>query len=38
MSLEKWLTDLIIDFVTNSELNRFSSDSEERIYWDVWPL
>jgi len=33
VSLEKLLIDLIIDFVTNSESNRFSSDSEERI-WD----
>lgn len=33
MSFEKWVADMIIDFVCMSELNRFSSDNEERI-WD----
>lgn len=33
VSFEKWVTDIIVDFVCNSELNHFSSDNEERI-WD----
>lgn len=33
MSFEKWVTDIIINFVCNSELKRFSFDNEERI-WD----
>jgi len=33
VSFEKWITEIIIDFVCNSKLNRFSSDNEEKI-WD----
>lgn len=32
LNIEKWLIDLITDFVSNSELNRFSPEGEEKIW------